>query len=533
MKTKKIIALSLAGVVVVGIVGSSILNGLKNKNQLPQVTITQVKKENLQTVIDVGGKTESRHKKTYFSPVNAVVEKVNINMGEGFGSGSQAIAFNLKDLESNNKKAQLSLRQGRLGAKDTIEKANEAESKVENAANKVPSLQAQVDEKQEEVNELLRLQDEETAPEISSVDQDALRQALDNLQKAQTLLKEKEKACDLADVEKQQLQNNLDAAKAMGDQAKIKELVEKLNQKIVSISKLKEEADLADDAVDQAEDAVEALKQEGNQVMTPKPSVETSIALQTAQAELASLQGELASAKSAAESSAVGMTSAGVEQLNVENNLKELEAKSIEELIEEGKKGIVPDFAGIISDVKVQEGASVIQGQELFTLSGLDDVCVKARVNKNDLEKIKEGQSASVKVAGKDYKGQIDKISRIAATDEKGNTYLTTDIKITNADKDLFLGVDARVKIVGTEAKNVLVLPSEAVNISNEGSFVYILKDGVIARSTVETGLSTDTKVEIRSGLKENDVVITDLKNSKEGDKVTGVSAQDTKTKEK
>ena len=533
MSPKKIIALSLAGVVVVGVVGMGILNGMANKNKLPEVTITQVKKENLQTTIDVSGKTESRHKKTYFSPVNAVVEKLNANLGEGVNSGTQALSFNLKDLESNNKKAQLSVRQGRLSAQDTIEKANEAEGKIAQAAGKVPSLQAQVDEKQEEVNELLRQQDEEMTPKAPLVDENELNEAMEAIAEAESLLNEKETAYSQASVEKQQIQNNLDVAKTGEDQAKVTELVTKLNEKIVTLSQLEREKSQAENDLKQAQKELEALQASASSITTPKASVETTIALQMAQSELASLQGELATAKSAAEASSVGMTAAGVEQLNVDNNLKELEAKSVEELIAEGKKGIIPDFNGIISDVKVAEGASVTQGQELFTLSGLDDVCVKAQVNKNDLEKIKEGQSATIKVAGKDYKGQVDKISRIAAVDEKGNTSLTTDIKITNADNSLFLGVDAKVKIVGAEAKNVLVLPAEAVNISNEGNFVYILKDGVISKKIVEVGLSTDMKVEVRSGLKENDVVVTDLKESKEGDKVVGISEKDEKAEEK
>ena len=50
-------------------------------------------------------------------------------------------------------------------------------------------------------------------------------------------------------------------------------------------------------------------------------------------------------------------------------------------------------------------------------------------------------------------------------------------------------------------AENVVVLPSEVVNIGKNGSFCYVLKDGVITRKDITTGVSSDDYVEVTEGI--------------------------------
>ena len=64
----------------------------------------------------------------------------------------------------------------------------------------------------------------------------------------------------------------------------------------------------------------------------------------------------------------------------------------------------------------------------------------------------------------------------------------------------------------------------EAVNIGKDGSFVYIVENGVMAIRNVETGLSSMDLVEIKSGLDGSEQIV--LNNStgiEEGAPVTAV----------
>lgn len=100
-------------------------------------------------------------------------------------------------------------------------------------------------------------------------------------------------------------------------------------------------------------------------------------------------------------------------------------------------------------------------------------------------------------------------------------------VHIDNPDDGIFIGVEAKVSIQAAEVKNVPILPVEAVNIGKDGSFCYVVEDGVIKKKEIETGVTSDAFVEIKSGLKDGEQVLTDIGNHSEGDKV---KAQEAKT---
>ena len=178
---------------------------------------------------------------------------------------------------------------------------------------------------------------------------------------------------------------------------------------------------------------------------------------------------------------------------------------------------IKADFNGVITKVSVVEGATTALGTELFTLQNTDKINVNVNVSKYDYDKLKEGQSADITLAGKTYEGEVTSISHVATQNEKGASLISADVRIKNPDDDIFLGVDAKVTIHAEEADDVVVLPSEVVNIGKDGSFCYVIENGVITRRDITTGISSDDYVEVTEGIKEGDEVIRDLGSLEEG----------------
>ena len=64
-------------------------------------------------------------------------------------------------------------------------------------------------------------------------------------------------------------------------------------------------------------------------------------------------------------------------------------------------------------------------------------------------------------------------------------------------------GVEVKI-----EAENVVTVPIEAVNVGKEGSFVYVVEDGILGIRDVETGISSAEAVEIVSGLDGTEQVV-------------------------
>ena len=245
-------------------------------------------------------------------------------------------------------------------------------------------------------------------------------------------------------------------------------------------------------------------------------------ALSDAETDLSELQSKLQELKSDAENTSGSMTKEQKEKLKITDNLSELEAKSAKELVEEGKKGISAEFNGIISEVKVEPGATVSQGTELFSIQNTEDVNVDITMSKEDCESVEEGQKAKVTIVGHVYEGTVTKISHMAVKNSKGTPAIAAKVSLDDPDGDVFFGIDAAVEINGSS--DAVKLPLEAVNIQKDNSYCYVVEDGITTKRSVTVGTSQEDYVEIVSGLNEGEQVVADLENCKEGMKVKGNS---------
>ena len=225
--------------------------------------------------------------------------------------------------------------------------------------------------------------------------------------------------------------------------------------------------------------------------------------------ELAEFQSDLSEQKGIKNSTeSTMMTADAKKQAEASKELQALKSAEVTDAVAQVSDGIKADFAGIVTGVKAVDGSNVENGRELFTVSSIEKVCVDVSFSKSDLEKIEEGQKAVATIAGKQYEGTVTRISRAAAKNEKGASIIQGEIHIDNPDTDLYLGVDARVMVEGNKAENVVMIPIEAINIGKDGSFVYVVTDGMVQKRMVTAGISSDEYTEIKKGLEVGEQVI-------------------------
>ena len=225
--------------------------------------------------------------------------------------------------------------------------------------------------------------------------------------------------------------------------------------------------------------------------------------------ELAEFQSDLSEQKGIKNSTeSTMMTADAKKQAEASKELQALKSAEVTDAVAQVSDGIKADFAGIVTGVKAVDGSNVENGGELFTVSSIEKVCVDVSFSKSDLEKIEEGQKAVATIAGKQYEGTVTRISRAAAKNEKGASIIQGEIHIDNSDTDLYLGVDARVMVEGNKAENVVMIPVEAINIGKDGSFVYVVTDGMVQKRMVTAGISSDEYTEIKKGLEVGEQVI-------------------------
>lgn len=548
MKKKKIIKIVIPVTVVVLIAGAAVLNKTASAGrqiaEAMQVEGIKAETGDVTEVVETNGTVISGEQKVIFSPVNASVESADFQVGDLVNAGDLLVTFGLKDLEEQNQKAELTVKAGELGYQDSVSQANRAASRQADARNKAAQLQAQVNAKEQEVANLSNA----LAGTISA--QEASRQQEENhvngqiadLQEQLETAKEQEVSAkasyEKAVSSQQSAQVNFDAAAAAAssEPEKLDDAREKLNKANKELADAKNNYEAKQQEAASLEQQIGTLQgtlsAPGTDIASGDPNLQQQ--LQNAQGELAELKANLESQKAMAEGDSGALSSAAREQMLTNNNLAELESKSLEELIAEGRKGISADFDGVISDKQIMEGAMVTQGMQLFTLQSIEDVNVEVTLSKNVYAKVKEGQKAEITLAGQTYLGTVKRISRIAIDGAAGTNQaavasaaIMATIHIDNPDEDIFLGVDAKVKIQAAEAKNVLILPTEAVNIGKDGTFCWVDEDGVLTKRSITTGVTSDEYAEITQGLDEGETVITDPGSHEEGDSITVTEAED------
>ncbi|MDN5347527.1 MAG: HlyD family secretion protein [Clostridia bacterium] len=208
---------------------------------------------------------------------------------------------------------------------------------------------------------------------------------------------------------------------------------------------------------------------------------------------------QLDQAKTACEVAKVGLE---VAQVQVEST-----AASVEQArVALDNTRVKSPLSGVITARMVDPG-EMAQGP-LLTIVDLSSVIVTLGITEKDINYLRVGQEVSVEVptaASGKFKGKVTNIS--PAADPRLKTY-TVKIEIPNPNGVIKPGMTARVTFTGAQAKNVLVIPKQAVINRGGQNLVFLVREGRAAARVVEPGLSDTERVEIRSGLKEGEEIV-------------------------
>ncbi|MBQ7613830.1 MAG: efflux RND transporter periplasmic adaptor subunit [Butyrivibrio sp.] len=201
------------------------------------------------------------------------------------------------------------------------------------------------------------------------------------------------------------------------------------------------------------------------------------------------------------------MTSGARDQLAAVKESNEL-ATSLElEDYARAKEGIRAEFDGVVTQIDAVEGGSIAKGAKLLTLKSISDIVIKSSVNKYDIVNIEEGQPATVNIKNKDYAGKVSRIERMTKDSGTG-TGIGIEITLDDPDSDIILGLEAKSRIHTSDLTDVTRIPLEALNEDEEGSYVFVAREGKAEKEFVECGLRSDDMVEVKSGIDEGCLVV-------------------------
>lgn len=169
--------------------------------------------------------------------------------------------------------------------------------------------------------------------------------------------------------------------------------------------------------------------------------------------------------------------------MQVSENLAELAGLSTEELLAKGKEGVRAEFDGVIADTKLVASGMVVQEVSYLLWQSTKEVMCKAGSIRQCFDNLVIGSSADIKIGQYSYQGTLKSVNKIAVLNQKGNPVIGAEIHVDNPDENICIGVSAKVELAVADKEMVLCIPSEVVNTSADGDFVYVLRDGIVEKA--------------------------------------------------
>jgi len=180
---------------------------------------------------------------------------------------------------------------------------------------------------------------------------------------------------------------------------------------------------------------------------------------------------------------------------------------------------------GVVTRLNVEEGETVVTGTMnnpgtvLLVLSDLSQMEVECDVDESDIIGLKMGQLADITVdafGDTVFKGHVVEISNSGRTSAMGTQEEITNFKVKvafdNTNNRLRPGMSSSVDIISSERDSVLKVPIQSVVERGMGEKkkegVFVISDEMVHFISVETGIQSETEMEIIEGVKEGDEVV-------------------------
>lgn len=487
----------IIGIVAAVLAVGGILFAVFRPEPAVSVILADVQKGEIKQEIASSAAVESGNRTTFNIPNGTYVKSVNVKIGDKVKKGDVLATFDTSSLSSV-------LAERQKAYNDAVNTKNNAASAASQAKAKLPEVNKQIAELQKKVDSLeAKSQETASTTKPNNTETTAPATSGNNVQQ------------QIQEIIKKLLGNG-------GTTSQIKDLMDQLNK-------------LANGGFDLSQFAGGSAELIQAQMDLAQLKMQKSV-----------LEAQSSNAMDSIYNTAVNVTKASYDE--IKNDIESL------------KNGWVAENDGIVTAINIQAGQVYQSGQNasgidfnsiLSTLtsaggdsSGLtnilqsltsggnvgmivdnyDDFFVTISIGKYDLSRLKLGQKAIIKSVDNEYEGEVVYISPVAEKDSSfsinsitssltggsSSNNITAKVKINNPGDDVIIGMDVDVSVITDEQADAILVPLEAVQISEDKKFVYVYKpeDKIVRKTEVRVGLASDSAYQITAGLNVGEQVV-------------------------
>jgi HlyD family secretion protein len=168
-------------------------------------------------------------------------------------------------------------------------------------------------------------------------------------------------------------------------------------------------------------------------------------------------------------------------------------------------------ISGIVTDRPLFEGQMATAGTPLMTIMDLSRVIGRAYVSPEQASQLHVGDAATI-ISGNGGAPVPAKVTVVSPALDPNSTTVQVWVEAANPGEKLRPGATVNVQMVARSVKNALVVPAAAV-LTGDGGVTTVMvvgADHVAHQTNVQTGIRQDDEVQIMSGLREGQQVVTE-----------------------
>jgi membrane fusion protein (multidrug efflux system) len=146
-------------------------------------------------------------------------------------------------------------------------------------------------------------------------------------------------------------------------------------------------------------------------------------------------------------------------------------------------------------------------GAPVVSIARLDKLRIYIYVPQGEVDLVRDGMPATVKVQGFDGTRFSGSVARYAHSLDLATRTMLTEVDLENPERKLFPGMYADVTLVLERDADALRLPDSAVG-GDRTHTVLVVRNGRLEEVPVTTGIDDGRYIEITSGLTDKDLVV-------------------------
>ncbi len=165
---------------------------------------------------------------------------------------------------------------------------------------------------------------------------------------------------------------------------------------------------------------------------------------------------------------------------------------------------------------RIKEGASVRREQNVFYIPDMTKMQVTTNVHESVINKVKEKQAAIVRVDAypdQVFNGTVQSVSQLASSSYRSEAKVYQVLILIDQIPDnvrLKPGMTTEVEVLVGTYEDIVAIPINSVTEHFQMSYAYAQIGTKFERRVVEIGRTTQSFVEIKSGLEPNEIVALD-----------------------